>query len=181
MLKYGEVRIGTLQEYRDSEKYSGDTLDTKEGECSIISEGPIVVGNNTLYNVSVHTAPLDCHIYCASHSLTENNIRKSKEEGKDSCLEILFPYLFHKWISEIHREKLGTNCAVGEVVYQGRLHTDPSLLRMDAWKANFMKDERFSYQKEVRIVWLDKRGIGTKEPLILRTPILRDILREIKI
>jgi hypothetical protein len=119
-LNQGQIKIGTLFEYRDSEKYSGKIYDKDEGKKSIqiyfdnlhltgkeLSEFGIAFfgggeGLIHLYNstVKIKMDENDCYIYCTSSEFFSDSLFQAVIDGYDACTLITNPDLFFNELKE---------------------------------------------------------------------------------
>ncbi len=112
--KQGVIRVGTLFEYRDQQKYSGKIYDKEEGQKSISvffenenistneiakfgfnfsGEGIFNMINSTLEMQMNHN---DCYIFCTSSDFFSDSLTQAIEDKYDACTLITEPELFFK-------------------------------------------------------------------------------------
>jgi hypothetical protein len=200
LLKSGEIRIGTLHDFRRSEHKRG-VADPMEGR-KIISHhiDSVTPGGNTIhdkalrffggievvnstgctvqnftYQTSVETE--DCFILCGSteHSQTVAN----EFDEADSCVQIIdvrkFTRVLTSKLGSIFPIATGNVCIVEYVDkaqnWNGKdLGLNPAVL----------KEPEFSGQKEFRIIWPLREKIPIS-PVIVRDKRIRRLLRNVGI
>jgi len=187
----GSIKIGSLYEYRQVEKYGTVIGDDNEGiyhtelskngtheiDLSSTSAEAEFFRNHVLRpdqrnsNVKVvmedgakiisQSNSPDLYIYCVSK---EFNVEVMKEFGCDSCIEIVRPDIFFNAISKKIRHKAKYDNVV-EIVYGGKTahYTRPHQVH-----PAIKKGTDYSYQKEVRAIWTPKKEI--KSPIFVDVP-----------
>ena len=187
----GSIKIGSLYEYRQVEKYGTVIGDDSEGtyitELSKNGEYEIDMSRssaeadffrqhvlrpdqkNTNGKIRMadgaklisRTNSPDFYIYCVSN---EYDSKVMKEFGCDSCIEILRPDIFFKAVTKKIRHKASYENVVN-IVYGNKTahYTTPHQVH-PAIKKGF----EYGYQKEVRAIWTPKKEI--KSPLFIDVP-----------
>ena len=175
-MEKGSLRIGTLHEYRQQEKYGPAVGDPREGfqftamdlpgggeidfsqrsketdffrSIFRIPESPgrhLTVRMESGATFRARSESVEMYIYCVSSEYSELVMR---EFDCDSCLEIVAPDNFFVAISERVREHATFN-SLGSVRYVDRKtrYTTPHTVH-----PAIMKDPEYSYQKEWRAMW----------------------------
>ena len=112
MLRDGSLRVGTLYEYRDSERYSDMILDTDKGKrrTKISFDRFEGTGNElnqtiglfsgdgqvNIYGGSVqsHESSPDYYIYCTTSSFFSDTLKQAIADKKEACVMITDPEQF---------------------------------------------------------------------------------------
>jgi len=195
-LEDGYIKIGTLYDYREVEKYGeqigdrhegtkteyshdkepkkGDELNPLEKKAIKVGPGFTVVNNR----VEVKSSSPDYYIYCVSDSYKESILRKLNEDFPDNhydaCVEITS---INMLIENINKKLLnGKHIGFGKCHYIGRMHHYTKKAPHPA----ILKEKKYKYQEEIRIFW---NPINPKElePVILKTDNLKDYCKLMKI
>ena len=186
MLNFGSVRVGTLEDYRRTDKYGELVSDEFEGSKRLDGTIPNVKSVNMkdypgLKGIA-HIAPgssgkvvitnfrlsvSNLLVFSASeHYSSVTHDRWKSEEGYDSCYQILSPQLFFQAISEA----LGANytfLGYGRVHYADQLHiAEPAA---GIHPALVKRQSGYSDQSEVRELWRPKAGIEVRPVVIPET------------
>lgn len=175
-LNQGQIKIGTLFEYRDSEKYSGKIYDISEGEKSIqiyfdrvsltgneLSKFGIPFSGAGLCNLydtklKINMDENDCYIYCTSSSFFSDTLLQAVEDGNDSCTLITNPELFLNDLKEnfIYGKYIDTvHCLYGD--REIKLDWDKQKHYIELFKsipASIIKPKSYAPQREVRTIFL---------------------------
>ena len=188
-LSHGTIRLGTLFEYRDMERYGPTIGDKDEGrhytDFHIPGGGIIELGSGTpeanyLEKHSMFKNAkglkvqfeeetvlrfvqdcLDAYIFCATQ---EYNPDVMREFGYDSCIEIIHIEKFFDAISRRVRHK-AEFIGGGPIQYGSRRtkYTEPHK-RHPA----MLKDEEYRNQKEFRALWKPLKP--TVSPIVIDVP-----------
>jgi len=169
----GKIRIATLYEFRLNEKKNLEIFDHDEGKITVYDDNLIFdtaypesvqkqsklvkqfLSNTKGVRVTATGATLaiinnspNLYIYSLSKEYSEITMKKL---GYDACIEIINPSYFFLELNEIlYYRKLIKQFAVSECIYQSRkMHHSKVKNLHPVW----IKDEYFSYQKEIRAVW----------------------------
>ncbi len=167
MLEHGEVLIGTLYEFRKTEKHGSAIGDTGEGQ----SYGKLMVDSHgfnytsfpqearSLFtdpqsNVCFRNITLaqtvnspDMYLFCCSTAADKDAMSKM---GYDSCIEIYNPRAFFNEISLSLGKKSKGFLGIAKCMYQTRYHhlfDNPKIPR------SLIKPEEYRYQNEARAAW----------------------------
>lgn len=179
----GELRIGTLYDFRNHEAYGNKRGDKDEGQKAIYENVNTLVEsaeNNTLSpfvkqvfsikqgvtnirieNITV-SQPLnsaDCYIYCMSYEFNENLY---EEFQADVCIEIKSPYKFIGAISKCFKNS--DFIKLSKIIYTQR---NQPYGQHDEYHAATIKSENYKPQKEVRSIWVP-RYKNSIEPLLVK-------------
>ncbi|WP_028863514.1 hypothetical protein [Psychromonas aquimarina] len=187
LLNMGCIRIGTLQNYRDSEHKRG-IADPKEGKKLVyhhIDDALINLNdpndrNNQIAKsfgamggkAKVHCKGVlfgkdiespDCYILCMSNKLSQSVM--SELDEADTCVEIVNHTLFFDQLTLAISDITPVNfIGVYEVTYQNK---------QEVWNGNnwgrnaaLIKDLEFKEQYEIRAIWVPQNNIQIK-PIIL--------------
>lgn len=178
----GSIKIGTLYSYRKVEEFGSEIGDSNEGVVSeyshdevakrgdqlnpleeeVIKVGPgMVVENN--YIEIYHNSP-DFYIFCASSSYDKSILGKLNQDYPnyeyDACVEITD---LKSFVKEITLAFSGQVKFVGcfNCTYIGRKHHYTKKIPHPA----IIKDPKYSYQREVRLIWEPREKNKKIEPL----------------
>lgn len=192
-MQTGEIRIGTLHEYRKCEEYGPEIGDQGEGSKRTVCVDSVdsatqVLAHPFLSNfirvspgaeVIIHDALFitqeeskDLYIY----SMTESLIPATAQEfGYDSCLVIKQPMSFFSCIDAALRlvTSVENGFRVEKCIYVPRTQfhiLEHGIAPAAGHQAHpaFIKDIRYAYQREVRAIWEPTEAII--RPIILRCP-----------
>lgn len=167
----GKIRIGSLYDFRNIEKYGEETGDDGEGTKELyttqkhVHEGniprflqdAIKVGPGSHFEwiidgdhkVSRKFSDPNCYVYCVSMDFSEDRMRRMQH---DACVVIEHESYFHH-IHNAIKPKLvsGSKGVLCSVHYGPRYlhHSDDHDIPLAA-----IKPERFRYQQEARAIWL---------------------------
>ena len=181
LVNSGSIKIGTLYSYRDDEALGNEIGDSNEGvafeyshdkeakrgdqlnplERTAIKVGPgMVVANN--YIERRHISP-NYYIFCASlsnePSISDKLNRDYPEDKYDACVEITNLKNFVSEVSTAFSDKAQfVGCL--QCVYINRKYHYTKTVPHPA----VIKDSRYSYQKEVRLIWKPKDKLKHIEP-----------------
>ncbi len=177
MLERGSVRVGTLHEYRDEERFEGKTSDANEGSRQILVQGPRSIDGSESQvlgiqlmcpgrlevdgSMAVSLDWPDCNIYCLSGAFFTSTLRQSLADGKKACVAILDTRSFFAALSE--QSSLGQLLLVDQCRYGPRnieIPQNQSLMEVAgaAIPPVLLKPEEYSDQREVRAVWQNRDG-----------------------
>lgn len=203
LVKRGEIRIGTLHEYRNSE-YSEGIYDNTEGLKRVnlklngamdlfsrdpytqklkrnffrgilnIPDGVILDGDGSTISREVNHP--NCFIFCASSQRVD---QVPKTFGYDSAVKIINPENFIEIISKEMKARFGAELSYfGEIKYKSK---------EEEWNGvdfgnnpSLYKDESFAYQSEVRAIWTTPNS-NSAEPIILQIPELKKYVHPIQL
>jgi len=195
----GQIRLGTLYEYRNIEKYNLEVGDKNEGKLSRIhnitapdtynkleekhpgtqgikwdGSGTLKIGNCIFENVENFP---DSYIYCLTQEYNKNIM---KEFGYDCCIEIFRPFMFFSaiyeylhYLSDTNLEGYFANFCVykpREEIYDNPSEIPPCLL----------KEPKYKHQKEFRAVYIPHDKEKPIEPLIFRHDCIPSTCRILK-
>ncbi|RYU62456.1 hypothetical protein EWI61_02930 [Methylolobus aquaticus] len=190
-LSRGTVRIGTLYEYRQIEKFGAVVGDVNEGshqtELSVPGGAEIDLSTNSSEaeffrthvlspelqdakvkfilqdgaKLIVNSNSQNLYIYCVTH---EFSAEVMKEFGCDSCLEIVNPDGFFAALSKRIRHKATFN-SYGPITYANKYthYTNPHERHPAA-----VKSPEYGYQKEWRAIWIPVKP--PRKSLIIDAP-----------
>jgi len=170
-LSEGKLRIGSLYDFRNIEKYGEETGDEGEGTKELYTEqkhvhennipdflkGAIKVGGGSKIDIIIDGDNTidrkfedpNLYIYCVSLDFNEDRMRKI---GHDACL-VIEDQSFFQHMHNAMKTKIAPNTqgVLSSVYYGSRryLHTrDPNI------PMAVIKPERFRYQNEARAIWI---------------------------
>lgn len=204
LLALGNVRIGTLHDFRRTEHKAG-IADGMEGKKEVVHHidyfemkpGPESV--SSVHNRAIQTFGMssqlglgsimedctfiktfhdpDCFIHCTSFKLSRDVMREF--ENADSCVEIFDPAGFYKQLTySLHKVIPVKHIAIQLVQYK---------TRDEVWNgkdfglpATIIKEEKFSGQFEVRCIW-QPMFEGPIKPTVLNDIALLRFCRNINI
>lgn len=177
-MEKGEIRIGTLYDFRDVERLGPEIGDKDEGTKTLTADGfqkldtgtPETIANwlKDSLNNSIRTnsdgrlvicagsgirsklSVPDRYVYCSSYEFDAALISNGEY---DACLEIFNPEAFITAISNKLKNR-GHFLASRQCTYKTRLIPGDMDTGFDP---SFLKEERHSYQKEMRSVWIPYR------------------------
>ena len=181
LVRKGSLRIGTLNDFKKSEKHSGSILDQEEGIKVTYSEDEIDLShpetvpsflrnhirlNGVKYwkisNVrfQVTDKSPDYYIYTVSEEYNPEIMRRMlNENGYDSCVQIDQPEIFFGIITDcLYKEckiKDGGGFAA-RCVYENRSQHYSKTGRPHP---TLIKDTSYSFQKEIRAIWTPSENI----------------------
>jgi hypothetical protein len=204
MFETGQIKLGTLYEYRDhkdpairdpdEEKatfnflINTDRFNYQDEDHSFLrpSQNPyfdLKVGENSSFrmtNVSFQhfSEVVNCYMYCLTKDATKENMIDC---GYDTCVEILDSRSFAwKILNELH------NAGLNKFLPFPYMHRDCIYYEEGkerhtsanfAFKACFLKYNRDAYQSEHRIIFPSVDKTEKLLPVILNLPDLKDIIR----
>lgn len=204
----GNLKIGTLYEYRNEEFYGSTIGDSEEGSGSMVTRFKSIDDHSSYYkkknqienkdgpnltNVRITSVKLiavlsesDKGLISTTYSddcyiycvSSEFNKRTMKKFCCDTCIEIFNPSRFFEEISNIILEQC-TFEGYWSVVYRNRL---AHYSKRHNHPYVLMKDHKYKNQKEVRAIWKPKAKIeGPLEgPLYIKVPKARKYCRMYK-
>ena len=175
-VKKGNIRIGTLYEYRDTEQYGNVIGDQEEGvhitKFNLPQGGEVDLRENSLeanffrnflpekhkdiknivfklepgVHINLFSHSQDMYIYCTT---SEFNLDVMRCFNCDACIEICDPHKFFHQISKKIRHK-ATFADLKKIIYKNKETTykEPHTIH-----PAIIKDTAFSYQKEWRALW----------------------------
>ena len=192
LVEKGEIRVGTLYEYRDAEAHGEGILDTDEGvrNTFLIADKMTITGKNNHPFIS-HFIKVDdtssvvldnchseraessknCWIYCVSES-SDLQVSENLSGEYNACVEINDP---HRFMLAIGRRLMQKAYCMGwwqcqyigrKVSYENRTH--PAVI----------KGEVFSHQNEVRAIYFPPNF--KPKPLVIKIPELMKYVRLIE-
>ena len=196
----GQIKIGTLYDYRNEEKYSGKICDNKEGNktISVRIENVSTKGNEFLKHgipmggdgnikLSNSTITLDlnsknCYIYCtASELLSDTLIQYFEEDGYDSCVMITQPNEFFKELDKSF--EFGTfinffSCLYGSRNINLNWEQDKEYIKvLKSFPASILKPKEYFHQREIRAIL--SPNTDSIKPEIIEIPSLTKYLIDI--
>jgi hypothetical protein len=166
MLQRGVFRIGTIYEFRHVEEHGTEIGDDAEGTKQLFDDAKYSTWENASpiarqiikgpHNFAFHDVTFeltidspDMFVYCLTESPSQQAL---SDFGADTCIEIFDIRRFVRALTgHLHRRQLVANkegvrhCIYGERRRDWRTDDDvyPALL----------KDSRYEYQREVRVIW----------------------------
>ncbi|HCM9267567.1 TPA: hypothetical protein N5L33_001156 [Enterobacter cloacae subsp. cloacae] len=188
-LKNGTLRIGTLYNFQEYEKFNAAIADKHEGchfpimeiegtifgrELSVAQKEFLGDGFTVAPDISITGLRVEKRIYTNNSyifCLTTEPSKKAMEEFEcDVCLEITNPNALFRAITRKMRDKTDRLEWHGSITYMNKsypfhkeVHEHPATT----------KDEKYLYQKEYRAIWLPKKSISSDaqiSPLFVRVP-----------
>jgi hypothetical protein len=187
LCKKGEIRIGTLFDFKSIEKHKGRILDLGEGTKTVnvffdkislpanelnkyglpfSGTGIVNLPNST---ISLNYEEKDCFVYCSSSAFFSDSLKQAIEDEYDACTLIIDPENFYKEIDENFDE--GKLITISPCIYEDRTisvkwaeHKDSIKTILDI-PAVLIKPKEYSNQREVRGV-LNPNTENIIEPLI---------------
>lgn len=187
LLALGNVRIGTLHDFRRSEHKRG-IADANEGKKVVVHHTPFVttedegsihlrafkefgaidIGDShgcTFKDITVQKTfdMPDCFVHCISSKLSVDVMREF--EGADSCLEITRPIEFYERLTRTLSSIVPVSLyCISDVKYR---------TREELWNGNdwghhpaLIKESEFSDQYEVRAIWIPRFN-GVIAPVVV--------------
>jgi hypothetical protein len=183
-LRHGELRIGTLYDFRDEERLGPDIGDRVEGMKFVSRRGftELDTGNpdsiphflkqrinvtppnrlriTVLDGIGGKLEDPDSYVLCAAEVFDPGLMRRL---GCDTCIEILNPDEFFRALSMKLRNVANSFWGAAKVMYRPRemaVHEDTGI------PPTFIKAERYAYQREIRGMWPAKTS-STIKPVII--------------
>ena len=199
LLNCGQVRIGTLFEFRESEKYSGLIYDNGEGQKQIsiyfdrveltgneLAVFGIPIGGEGIVNLYGSTISLrqdspDCYIYSTTASFFSSTLFQAIDDGKEACIMIKEPEQFFNMISQ--NFNLGDHVGIYPCLYGDRSlnlnwDNDKGYINvLSSMPAAIIKPSNHDVYKEVRAIWSPNHD--QIEPVILSVPDLSGLVVEL--
>lgn len=196
LVSKGEILIRPLNEFKNQEKFGEKIGDNEEGMVRFTPNGVVFDSADSYHNASfanlisnnikadriiidaeqhidIHTQ--NCFIFSVSQILDSN---LQKEFGYDSCVKIS-PFEDFFQILTKNMEKSGLKikqAVVNECIYQNKVvGLDQELALPPA----FLKDCKYSTQREVRCAWIIEDV--DEKPLILKYPDIRQYCSIVKL
>ncbi len=184
-LENGTIRLAPASSYsdpslnyaiRDDELHFTVQMPAKDTWIQKVDEktlNPVAGKIKALGNISfTQTVPSDYYVYCLSGLFT---FRAFDDFQADACLVIKQPKQFIEQVLFAGFAKLPNWFArVGAVDYLDPLRTSREDVR-----AFFAKHFRYSYQNELRIVWVPENRQQNLQPVFIETGPLHEIAEEI--
>ncbi len=188
--KHGELRIGTLYDFRNEEKHGSEIGDKDEGTKTLTTDGYHFIdtadsstipswyakGFNDSFKlvdaarlqihardgVRVRLTIPDRYVFCMSDDYDSGLIENG---GYSACIRIHNPGDFFAALSKEMRRKANW-LGWGKCRYRPRLILGD---HDDELEPALIKEERYSYQKEVRAIWAARQDNQDNiEPFILK-------------
>ncbi|CAD5270089.1 MULTISPECIES: hypothetical protein [Halomonadaceae] len=189
LVERGEVRVGTLYEYRNEEAHGEGVLDTAEGTrntflevdkmtitgknqhpfisqfISVDETSSVIIDGCVFENPEVSK---DCWIYCVSNS-ADLHVSENLSDNYDACVEIHKP---HEFMLAIGRKLMKRAHCMGwwqcqylgrRVQYEDRTH--PAVI----------KGTEFAHQAEVRAIYFPPNF--KPSPFVIQIPELINYVR----
>ena len=193
MLDVGTYRIGTLEEYRNEERFGSEIGDAEEGRKTTYSDDQLIdwgkpdtvpdfakrfvkvtPGRNPiLRNVVLNRneASPNCYIYFVSKRLDSVLMRQF---SCDAVVEIVNLPPFFEALSATLCDAGKTNgkCLIAECVYGQRSR---HYSQEDSVHPALLKDVRFKHQEEVRAIW--SASTDSLQGIVLQCPEARRFCR----
>jgi hypothetical protein len=172
--KQGVIRVGTLFEYRDQQKYSGKIYDKGEGQKSISvffenenisaneiakfgfnfsGEGIFNMINSTLEIQMNHN---DCYIFCTSSDFFSDSLTQAIQDKYDACTLITQPELFFK---ELDKKFIDGDiidflpCLYGDRNIQLNWKKQKQYIKLfTSIPAALIKPKKYQNQREIRTI-----------------------------
>ncbi|MFH6839473.1 hypothetical protein [Providencia sp. 2024EL-00732] len=166
MFKYGRIRISPASFYNDPSLNKAIQDDELSFSVSRKSEQVIIKDNDnndipTYGNVIFHLkSNTNYYVHCFANKYT---FREFDDFEADSCIIISNPrILFQKMMKACHKKISDYTGFVSPVKYLDPLICDPQDVNI-----LFSKHFRYSYQNEVRAIWVPPSPIQDLEPLYI--------------
>jgi hypothetical protein len=200
LLKSGQVRVGTLFEFRDPSKYSGLIYDNGEGQKQIsiyfnrvelagneLASFGIPIGGQGKVNLygsalSLRQDSPDCYLYPTTSSFFSSTLIQAVDDGKESCVMIKNPEQFFNVLTQSLDN--GTYIGVFPCLYGERLinldwdqHKE-YIKVLSSVPASIVKPTEHSVYREVRAIWL--KNSDRINPEIINDPELIKFVTEIR-
>jgi hypothetical protein len=173
----GEIRIATLHEFRDKEKYKGKIFDDKEGILTIINKysfekikeecGGLLHYKETSININLSNYKIlkkkilleNHYIYSVSSNLFTDSFLQAIEDSKNACVMIVFPKTFFQKVT--FNMKMAQFIGFKKCLYTGKILTEINPIKnskSDYFLNNkeeilFLKPNSYHRQMEARAVW----------------------------
>ncbi|MBW2569099.1 MAG: hypothetical protein JRE23_07670 [Deltaproteobacteria bacterium] len=200
LLNYGQIRVGTLFEFRDSEKYSGLIYDNGEGQKQIsvyfnrveltgneLAAFGIPIGGEGKVNLYGSTIGLrqdspDCYIYPTTSSFFSSTLIQAVDDGKESCVMIKNPEQFFNVLTQNFNK--GTYIGIFPCLYGDRqLNLDwdkhkEYIKVLSSVPASIVKPSKHIVYREVRTLWL--KNSDRIKPEIFNVPELINFVTEVR-
>lgn len=203
-LSKGQIRIGSLFEYRDHEKYKGKILDTDEGRKQIsvyfenvtfkdedgkklsslgfeVGKGANVKLSNTTFSFKLDSP--NCYIYSTSAVFSTETLIQAVSDGYDSCALIVNPDDFFSDINNMFKKGKALGyfpCLYGDRDIILNWDTDKDYIKiLEIVPASIIKPVSLQVQKEVRGIWLPYAK--SIEPEIIEIGSLTGYIKEVVI
>lgn len=191
IVKFGDIWLGTLHDYRREEQLGNSVGDRGEGSLartlsvdSYTSQGNHpddqfirrnlrnIIGGVDLDNVTINNMNFreninhsDCYIYSTTISRKYDK-RKRKSFGS-SCVLIHNPGLFFGAITVAIQEEIRLYSAWHAVIYNSR---EGHYRNLPLSSISFIKPRVYQWQGEVRVVWFPKLNMLPIRPHLIRVP-----------
>jgi len=175
LLGQGQVRIGTLYEYRNAEIYSGKIHDDDEGRKQIDvyfdsveltadelavfgipigGKGKMILNDTT---ISLRQDSPNCYIFPTASAFFSDTLIQAVSDSKDACIMIKDPDSFFNTLSQGFDS--GTYIGAFKCLYGDRLINltwdDREYVKvLSSVPAAIIKPSKYAVQKEVRAIWL---------------------------
>lgn len=184
----GDVRIGTLYNYRNCEGLDAERADPDEGKLSYVEHQIVPQSGGQLSQFAAQFVPAefksaertlffgnvfernqhhrDCFVYCTSHEFSQAAAGRYK-----ACVRITKPNEFFGFITEAWPRDLNVSpdYEISRVQYSERELPGEMEGRLNP---AFIKPNRFAPEKEVRVIWLTNNEI--LRPVYLSVPALAE-------
>ena len=190
MMQKGQCRVGTLLEYRDTERHGSEVGDSDEGTKTTYSDDSFIdwtktetvpdlvrkfvkvaPGRNPVFkNVRFNrneTSP-DCYVFSVTELLNPDAMR---EFGYDTAVKIITPNPFFKALTRclMNERSIKPGFTFSKCVYTERAQ---HYSRENSIHPAFIKSPRYKYQQEVRAIWIPTET--PIQPVVLECPQLRE-------
>jgi len=189
----GDIRLGTLHNFRRTEQHGLNRGDSVEGRNTVrlhvdhledpkdgFAKRFLGLGDGcTLSNVSLQETRNwpDAYVFCASTAYSESAFRRwHAEEKTDACYEIFDPTSFARAISQAvqHRAYCSGFAKIdyvdGDIDGATKLHATP---------APWIKQRKYDWQTEYRWVWTHKAPAVDVAPKNIVIPDLQRFCRPV--
>jgi hypothetical protein len=168
----GQIRLGTLHDFRNTEQHGNHIGDVVEGKSTIhqhvayanSAEPNSFIGQFVEFNGGemwdcrfIHERDSEnAYTYCASHIFSEEGFRDWHEkEGLDACFEIFDPLGFRQAISKEIFEK-ARYVTESQIVYvDGDIPGESNLRHIPS---AFIKQTAYAWQTEYRWLWEPRKS-----------------------
>lgn len=183
----GSVRIGTLYDWRKSNRYGEMVCDGSEGilaydgnlifydpryrsALKVDSQVTMIYGREGPIRQIRHThiESLDAFTFCAASTYSEQDHEDwRRHEGYDACYRINDPDGFFKAISKAFRKK--AQFAMWRKVYYYAGDAGNTIVD-GAFHPALLKRQEYGSQDEIRAIWIPKGHKNAISPLTLLVP-----------
>jgi hypothetical protein len=189
----GVLLVGTLHDFRDKERHTADVLDEEEGvvrtysfqesltlsggdrinpivdRCVRVAPGVSAHFRNMLFSVTDRSP--DMFLFCTS-GIADYAVMKRCDPKYDTCVEIRDPDLLMQLITDaLHQWGWGVHVgARADCKYEPRWRSQE---HTSTTPAALVKDPKFDYQLEHRMMWPSTSG--SLRPVLIQVPNTQDV------